>query len=395
MYIRIFILFITILSIASCKNQDKKTTETHSDSDSATLVKKTGFSDKYFYKTLEGTIAGKPVVMHFLKHNDQIDANYYYAEKGQTIFLFKDWERDNTDSIYLIEDTNDGNGISPKIALHINEDHITGSWQSPNGKVTYPVTLKESSAASALHFTAFNYTDSAAYLRFKTDTPMLKSSVTMVMAMDDNNPAAWLNNTLKDILDNGNNKYASLTLPGTAQAIVNDAKNGYKAEADSSLVGIEIDPKSSSHYFLNREYTTTGNIIYNGNDYVVISLFNYAYTGGAHGNYGTSMYCFDVKDQKKLNLPDIVTADSVTLQGFLEKYYREQYHMPATTPLDKNLFVKNLAANDNFYFSPRGLGFIYTPYEIASYADGEINVWIPFSALKPYLNPEFAKRMAL
>ncbi|MCH5683599.1 DUF4163 domain-containing protein [Niabella sp. W65] len=73
-------------------------------------------------------------------------------------------------------------------------------------------------------------------------------------------------------------------------------------------------------------------MIYNQNGFLVLSIYNYAYTGGAHGNYGTSMYCFDINAQKQMTLGDILSADSVALRRLLEQNYRKQYAVPAPTP---------------------------------------------------------------
>ncbi|MGC4232830.1 MAG: DUF3298 domain-containing protein [Niabella sp.] len=386
---RIFLASLLLICIVACKNNDKKA----ADNDNTPEIPATqSFSDDYFFKTLEGSIAGKPIIMHFLKTHQGVDANYYYTDQGQTIFLDKDWSKTPGDSIYLFEVSNRTSEQSPTLAMAIHKDGVKGIWSSGDGKTTYPFELKESTSQPTLHFNAASYMDSAQYLKFKTDTPTLKSSVTVVTATDDNTGATWLNSRLKQIITNGNKKFDGLSLPQTAAALVKDMVEGYNAEVDSSIVGID---KKAPHYFLNREYQTLSNIIYNQNGYVTLSVFNYAYTGGAHGNHGTSMYCFDTGTQKHLSLQDIVIIDSLKAAELLEKYYREQYNIPLPTPLDQSLFVKRLAPNNNFYFGPAGLGFVYVPYEIAPYASGEINIWIPFSELKPYLNPEFAKRMKL
>ncbi|GAB3425473.1 hypothetical protein GCM10027516_27990 [Niabella aquatica] len=350
------------------------------------------FSDECFFKTLEGSIAGKRIIMHFLKSYDRVDANYYYADQGQPIFLSKDWNKTQGDSIYLLEVSTRTSEQSPTLTMAIHQDGVTGIWRSGDGKAAYPFELKESNSQPTLHFNAASYIDSAKYVKFKTDTPTLKSSVTVVTAIDDNTGAAWLNQQVKQIIANGDKKFTGQSLSQTAAALVKDAVDGYNSDVDSSLVGID---KKAPHYFLNREYQTLSNIIYNQHGYIALSIFNYAYTGGAHGNYGTSMYCFDADTQRRLDLKDIVHIDSLKAQELLEQYFRQQYSLPLSTPLDQRLFVKHLVPNNNFYLSPAGLGFVYVPYEIAPYADGEINIWIPFSDLKPYLNPEFTKRMKL
>lgn len=377
-----------MLAFYACKNEDKKPSDTGAPSQDS-IVTTQRLSDTYFFKTMEGTIAGKPVVMHIVKAADRIDANYYYTEQGQTIFLSRNWEKTSGDSIYLIEITNITSGKSPSLALAISGDGIKGSWTSGDETSSYPVDLKESTIQPSVNLVAIGAVDSAQYLKFKKDTPTLKTSVSVIAAAGNQ---AWLNERVKSLLSGNKKEAPDQTMQQAVNNQVKQAVDGYAAEVDSSIVGISND---GPHYFLNREYETMGNVILNQNGYLVLSMYNYAYTGGAHGNYGTSMYCFDANAQKQLSLQDLLSIDSTTMQQLLEQNYRKQYAVPVTTPISTRLFVKKLEPNDNFYFSPKGLGFSYSPYEIASYADGEIKVWIPFTELKPYLNVDFAKRMHL
>ncbi|WP_346236584.1 DUF3298 and DUF4163 domain-containing protein [Niabella insulamsoli] len=387
---RIFALAISLLIFASCKNEDKKA------EGSAPLTKDSAISqsltDPYFYKSLEGTIAGKPVVLNLVKTGNRLDANYYYTEKGQPIFLMKNWEKTAKDSFYFIEITNPSNGQSAQLSMAIVTNGLRGTWTSADGAASYPIDLKTTSADAPLELIAMSKIDTAYYTRFKSDTPTLKAAVTVVAASGHDDHAEWLNDRVKSIIANGNKKLKNLSLSQTVDALVSDAVNGYEAEVDSSIVGVDDD---GPHYFLNREYETLSNVIFNQHGLLTLSVFNYAYTGGAHGNHATSMHCFDLTNRKELKLSDITSADSVVLGRLLEQQYRKQYEVPAGTPLSQRLFVDKLAPNNNFYLSPTGIGFCYAPYEIASYADGQINIWIPFSDLKGYLNPEFAKRMHL
>ena len=44
---------------------------------------------------------------------------------------------------------------------------------------------------------------------------------------------------------------------------------------------------------------------------------------------------------------------------------------------------------ENFYITTSGIGFLYAPYELKSFAEGEVNLLVPFSALNTYLQPGF------
>lgn len=351
------------------------------------------FKDNILYKTLVGTIAGKEIVMHFLKYNDQVDANYYYVEKGQPIYLFKDWEKESKDSIYLLENNPGQDDKSARITLFIGDSSLNGYWMSDDGKKIYPLELKEKKEITGLTLSAFGIIDSAKYIKFKKDTPRMDVEIVMTQANGEDEASKWFNSKLKNLLSE-NKTHQSLPLYQTAQAIAKEYVDGYKSEVDSSLVGLDSGP-DDEHYFLNRSYTTIGNIIYNENNFIVYSYYNYDYTGGAHGNYGTSFMCYDVLQKKELKLTDILRVDSTTLSSLLEKKYRKDYDLSASTPISERLFVNKIPVSENFYFTTTGIGFTYIPYEIASYADGQINLWISFSDLKLLLNPDFAKRMNL
>ena len=94
-------------------------------------------------------------------------------------------------------------------------------------------------------------------------------------------------------------------------------------------------------------------------------------------------------------LGDIVKIDSNTLQGILERNLRKEYNIKAKDALSSVLFDDFIKPNNNFYFNNNGIAFMYNPYEVASYAQGQIVVFIPYADLKTYLVPAFAKRMGI
>ncbi|MGY0034881.1 RsiV family protein [Pedobacter sp. NJ-S-72] len=69
------------------------------------------------------------------------------------------------------------------------------------------------------------------------------------------------------------------------------------------------------------------------------------------------------------------------------------YKVQPDSSLTTILFEDHLAANKNFFFDKTGISFLYNPYEVASFAQGQIIVSVPYKDLKKYLNPAFVKRM--
>lgn len=134
-------------------------------------------------------------------------------------------------------------------------------------------------------------------------------------------------------------------------------------------------------------------IVYSTPKLITMAHHSYSYTGGAHGNYGTGFICLDLTSNKKLELSEILNTPGLNqLPKLLEKKFRMQYKLSEKDPLTEGgLFENKIEPNENFYLTGKGIGFNYVPYEISSYAVGEISLYIPFTELNNYLQPAFRK----
>lgn len=130
-------------------------------------------------------------------------------------------------------------------------------------------------------------------------------------------------------------------------------------------------------------------VMYENKKNITLAHYSFSYSGGAHGNFSTTLATFYKQPGKKLTLPDVVKATGIQLlPGILNQVARVQYSIKINQPLDQNGFLVNkIAPNQNFYLTDNGIGFVYAPYVIKSFADGEINLLVPFTVLKAYLQP--------
>jgi hypothetical protein len=146
-------------------------------------------------------------------------------------------------------------------------------------------------------------------------------------------------------------------------------------------------------YSYNLDESNQLMIVFQTPKLIVLSNSNYAYTGGAHGNYGTSYIPVDLVNNRKLLLNDIINkTGQKNLTRLLEKAFRKDYNVKDSDPLTEGgLFENKIGPNSNFYVSSKGIGFCYNPYEIGPYAMGEIDIFIPFTELNAYLQPGFKK----
>lgn len=108
--------------------------------------------------------------------------------------------------------------------------------------------------------------------------------------------------------------------------------------------------------------------------FVTISMFYEAYTGGAHPNHATQMMVLSEKTGEQLTLAKIF-RDTLELTKFCETQFRNDYQLGLDTNINaEGLWFKNdkFALNNNFGFVNDTLLFWYNPYEIASFAAGDI-----------------------
>ena len=71
----------------------------------------------------------------------------------------------------------------------------------------------------------------------------------------------------------------------------------------------------------------------------------------------------------------------------------QQVSISKTDINSEALYTDGFKCDHNFYLIKEGFVFHYDQYEIASYADGPIDIFLSFKEVEPYLNPKFAKRI--
>ena len=114
----------------------------------------------------------------------------------------------------------------------------------------------------------------------------------------------------------------------------------------------------------------------------------YSFTGGAHGNGRTKFLNFDPLTGNLKSTSSILNNKKEFID-FVEKAFRNEKGIPLNDPINSAGYWFE---NEKFYL-PESIGMskteviiIYNQYEIASYADGPIELRIPMDEAKPYLN---------
>lgn len=114
-------------------------------------------------------------------------------------------------------------------------------------------------------------------------------------------------------------------------------------------------------------------------------------SGAAHGNYASHMENFDVSTGSRLKLNNIV-AEPYKFTAIAEQVFRKQKGVASDISLSEAGFSFK---DDIFYLPgafgvfPEGLLFVYAPYEIASYAEGEQFLLVPYSLFASQLTTSY------
>lgn len=121
----------------------------------------------------------------------------------------------------------------------------------------------------------------------------------------------------------------------------------------------------------------------------------YVYTGGAHGMPGEYFINIEKMSGRVLSLADIVTDQSQNeFVTIAEQKFYQQRGIPSTQSLEEAGYWfddEGFYLAENFTVMDDGLLFLYNPYEIASYADGMIELFIPIADVKSLLKMEKLK----
>jgi hypothetical protein len=126
-------------------------------------------------------------------------------------------------------------------------------------------------------------------------------------------------------------------------------------------------------------------------------FFDDQYTGGAHPNTIVEYVNFDVFSRKSLSKADLIQPSMMARFAYLAStIFRKQEGLSPTQSLE-NYFFENqkFSLNSNFLITKKGLLFYYNSYEIRSYAEGPMELLVPYTAISGLLkiNPYIPKNL--
>jgi len=144
------------------------------------------------------------------------------------------------------------------------------------------------------------------------------------------------------------------------------------------------DSSSSQEY----EFTSNSAVSFENENLLSLKMETYSYWGGAHGYSSTSYLNFDKETAEVLTTEKLI-KDKGKFKKLAEQMFREQEEIP----IDGNINETGFFFENDTFSLPINIGFendelilIYNPYEVASYAEGQIIIKIPKAEAAPFLS---------
>ncbi|MEO8514149.1 MAG: DUF3298 domain-containing protein [Ignavibacteria bacterium] len=333
-------------------------------------------ADKSWFKVFKGKIGDYPVTMNVSCFGNDLRGYYYYDKYKKPMDFFGTLKGDSLeiDCYYSYDFSEIFKGI-------LKGNSYSGSWintENEDKVLNFSVTSSNNSDFE------FVYVEGSEKLFKDLETPSASYMEGTVWPSGDFQNAQFVRNSILKLKDlrSGLTEIGDLLLARKKKFIADFRKDNSELKRDDMLDG-------GWSYSLDLNDVITP--VYFDNNFFVISEYTYTYTGGAHGNYGTSFTNLDVKRRKMLSIEDLITSAGIKgLPKLLEKNYKIQNNYPQDKSLmECGLFVDTIPVNGNFAITPGSLMFDYVPYEIASYADGEVKIYIPIEEIRSILKPDY------
>jgi hypothetical protein len=192
--------------------------------------------------------------------------------------------------------------------------------------------------------------------------------------------------------------------PDIAATLVEDARARLEAMDADALAYKEADPDYFNPYSLSIQWTLEAA----AGDLISLEGFTAAYSGGAHGNYGTDARIYNLRSGKQVSLSDLLTDPAGAMAESLP-FVLSDIAQQRTEKVGGGASAETFRAEtadavsaDTILSSEIGLvastqagafgGFVvhFAPYEIGSYAEGAYKAVVPQSVFRDFLKPEYA-----
>jgi hypothetical protein len=350
------------------------------------LLAGNGFSQtlvpKKCYLHLLGTINKEyPLEMNLVKINDTIYGDYSFIQSGKSPV----GEQNSGEGIPVCGKMNSIDAFTINVpgnkqagcftGRFINSQTLSGVFESPDGN-KLPFDFTEKYPEGSISMDVY-YLKGSTPLVKKPGSPTAGIQLGMLLPGESANPLIS-DSLIHLMLVKFSGKQVRISQP---LKLLDGMKQVYFEDYLSTNEGIYQESMASSFNWQSLKFL---HILMNGSHILSFYIDHYAFTGGAHGLQTRQFTVVNLWTGREVELKDIFKENSESrLSSVLSDKIHMKIHIPAAQSLkDAGFFTDTIKPSDNFYITRSGIGFYYNQYDIAPYATGSIDVFVPFSELK-------------
>jgi hypothetical protein len=345
----------------------------------------TAQSNDGWYKVFTGKMGNYTAILHLHKSAKNYSGYLWFQQNQWPMQLYYNEPLKKTDSLLL-----SANSGPMAIVLYgiLKGDSFSGMSELSKDNGTPKKANFDLMLNNEQKFTPFNYYYADGFAKLP---PQLKNesefnyTLSAIWPQGNSNTDKVYKNEIRELFG------IKTQMPEIGKYLV-DEKNKYSSnwkKENSKLTPKQAEELGMS---ISVQEEMRALVLYENDQFITIAHYNFSNSGGAAGSFGTTLSTFAKKTGMKLKLSDVLNSSGIQyLPKILDQAARVQYSIKNNKPLDQNGFLVNkIEPSQNFYVTETGLGFFYLPRSIKPFSDSEINLFVPFTVLKAYLQPGIA-----
>ncbi len=336
---------------------------------------------KYDYLQLRGTISTYPVTLRIEAEEKGYTGYYQYDKVRTPIPLAGAAKSSNTEISLHAKD----NKTSELFDIRMREGAFEGTWKKDIRSKPLPVLLQEIPQATA--FDIWVLEDSLKLLPAIENSPMANYNARILWPSGSSPTDAFIKRLIAEQL-------FKMPTSTDVQIMLKQSRDDYFESYRNTFADEKETEILENPFFRNSNNDLGCSVNSETKRLICLQFVFYEYSGGAHGITGISFINADKLEKKVIKIEDVLlNPGSLQLLRILESRFRIQSGAPPGRKLSElGLFEDRIMKlSDNFYIEEKGIGFFYNQYEIAPYAAGPIDIFVPYSDLKGHLKAEFQR----
>lgn len=172
----------------------------------------------------------------------------------------------------------------------------------------------------------------------------------------------------------------------------NTAIEKYLREVRNEYLFGSLDFSAKELADMKSKLILANSITYHDDHIITMQKELYTYSSGAaHGLHGVGNYTIDRKSKDVISEGDLfIDGYEAELNKVLQRALLKSLGRKNAQEVEKEdgFSITDLSGNDNFRLDAKGMTYTYNPYEIAPYAMGVIEFFVPYEEVRHLLRPQ-------